>query len=674
MYTPSAESLAVFDQLKAEVDHKRSEALASLKATRTACKETGDKTGKIDGKCISGTSASSWFHLLSPGQPTALPRAETICNGKEKGTVEDMMEANELERPKVSRESSGIVSNPCSSLLSTFEVRENTRQTSAFLDPLSLSSSIKSWRVSSSSTCRQSSAVLEEVQSGGKGSSASVSSCAIGGVSKTGSAKDCSSTSVSLPGGWFKALPGCARKDAIAEKPQMYTKVSTCATGTEAVEEVKVVSWQWFEAHPSEEHPTGSLRAETAALPRYTPSAESLTVFDEVKAEVDKSRSSALASLKAIRRVNGGCFGDGGDVSATNSARSWWDSSSFPIADKGRTMKQGNIASGYRDESSPFAEFEIRARCREAGEHGRTLGFTPWHDDLEVEPPAKEARKKSSAASCVRGNDGMERFDGALSIPATGADAKESPASGEGAANNGSALEQDGELRDGERNMRKSRRRAECSKTREKKVGFGPMTKKETEAAQWCEAVREHQRRLRAAVVARQRGVRRVVRMGAERVPRASRARARASAHEAARREGGRRAAGRAAQVVVAGARARARDGELAAKQSKRAAPRAAQRAVACGARSLRTFTVKVTRAHGGTPLVFASPSSHSLRRCGIRMRGCEFGAHAAERSRGASDRWCLADAAKRLLRSRAIRAGRARRWAAPLAATYYYT
>ncbi|KAI0560726.1 hypothetical protein FGB62_102g010 [Gracilaria domingensis] len=553
MYTPSAASLAVFDQLKAEVDHKRSEALASLKATRTACKETGEKTGKVDGKCISGTSTSSWFHLLSPGQPTALPQAETICNGKEKGTVEDMMEANELDRPKVSSESSGIVSNPCSSLLFTCEVRENTRQTSAFLDPLSLSSSIKSWRVSSS-TSRQSSAVLEEVQSGGKGSSASASSCAIGLVNKTGPAKDCSSTSVSLPCGWFKAMPGCARKESIAEKPQVYTKVSACAAGTEAVEEVKVVSWEWFEAHSSEECPTGSLRTETAASPQYTPSAESLTVFDEVKAEVDRSRSSALASLKAIRRVNGGFFGDGGDVFATNSARSWWDSSSFPIASKGRTMKQGNIARGCRDESWRFAEFEIRARCKEAGEHGRTLGFTRWHDDVEIEPPAEEARKKSSAATCVRGNDGIKRVDGAIAIPATSADAKESPASGAGTANNGSALEQDGELRDGNRNKRKSRRRAECSKTREKKVIFEPMTEKETEAAQWCEAVREHQRRLRVAVVARQRGVRRVVRMGAERVPRASRARARASAHEAARCGGGRRAAGRAAQVGAAGA------------------------------------------------------------------------------------------------------------------------
>ncbi|KAI0565743.1 hypothetical protein FGB62_15g28 [Gracilaria domingensis] len=480
IYTPSAESLAVFDQLKAEVDHKRSAALASLKATRTVCKETGQETGTGDGKCISSTSARSWFGLLSPGRPTALPREETVCSRKEKGTVEETMAVNE------------------------FDHRDG--QTFASLDPLSLSSSIKSWRVLSSSTSRQSSAVVEEMQLREKGSSASASSCTIGGVNETGAAHDCSSTSVSPLGGCFKALPGCAKKQAIAEKAQVHTKVSTRATGMEAVGEVKVVSWEWFEAHSSQERTSGSLRIEAEAPPQYTPSAESLAVFDEVKAEVDRWRSSALASLKAIRRGNEGCSGDGAHVSATNAARSWWDSSSFPVATGGRRMKQANTGRGCRDESLPLADVERRALCKddhvsngkEAGEHARTSGLTRRHNDVEVIASVEEARKKRATSSCARGNDGTERDDGAVSIPATAADAKESPSSGGGTANNESVLERDGALRAGESNRREGRQREqERSKGRGKKVAFGPMTEKQAAAAEWREAVRQHQSRLR---------------------------------------------------------------------------------------------------------------------------------------------------------------------------------
>ncbi|KAI0559783.1 hypothetical protein FGB62_137g210 [Gracilaria domingensis] len=217
MYTPSAESLAVFDQLKAEVDHRRSAALASLRPTKTVCKESGEETGNGDGKCISGTSASISFDPLSPGQPTALPSEETVGSRKEKGTVEDTLLVNECEHPE-SNESSGIVSNPCFKLLFACEVRESDGQTFASMDPLSLSSSIKSWRVTSSSTSRQSLAVVQELQVCEKDSSASASSCTIGGVNETAAAQDCSFTSVSVG--------ACASANS-ASSLRTFTRLST---------------------------------------------------------------------------------------------------------------------------------------------------------------------------------------------------------------------------------------------------------------------------------------------------------------------------------------------------------------------------------------------------------------------------------------------------------------
>ncbi|KAI0562424.1 hypothetical protein FGB62_60g010 [Gracilaria domingensis] len=68
--------------------------------------------------------------------------------------------------------------------------------------------------------------------------------------------------------------------------------------------EIKTVTWAWFEAGTPPKPARQSMYSETQQSNHFTPSLESLAVFDEIKAVNHKSRSDALTNLKSIRNIN----------------------------------------------------------------------------------------------------------------------------------------------------------------------------------------------------------------------------------------------------------------------------------------------------------------------------------------------------------------------------------
>ncbi|KAI0557776.1 hypothetical protein FGB62_262g01 [Gracilaria domingensis] len=358
---------------------------------------------------------------------------------------------------------------------------------------------------------------------------------------------------------------------------------SNSGSGMDVLEEVKIVSFDWFVAGSWPQPACRSLPIKTQVVSQFVPSAESLAVFDELKDEVDKSRSPALLSMRAIGKSNSSCSEHDCDSLGTISPRSWCKNSSGYLSgamDSWNAKREEEVNGGQNQSAFPepgvhtsnehsapcrfqmleglgnvgcprgsmkakrtksvvwWDQVTLRKECKDILDVSRGilkrqttyvmeniavpttgvtrkddceciangkdaekkvlgLGFTSSHNSLEIKSPLKESEQKKISKGWARQNDSTDDGNVEVSSAHTAANATQSKQmSVSRVGYNASVLQRDTLRRDDERSAYRKWYGARRKTPSRRKPVFGPMTKKQMEAAKWCNKVKEYHRKL----------------------------------------------------------------------------------------------------------------------------------------------------------------------------------
>ncbi|KAI0561704.1 hypothetical protein FGB62_74g110 [Gracilaria domingensis] len=358
---------------------------------------------------------------------------------------------------------------------------------------------------------------------------------------------------------------------------------STSAIGMDVLEEVKIVSFDWFVTGSSPQPVFIPLPIKTQVVSQFVPSAESLAVFDELKNEVDKSRSSALVSMRAIGKNNSSCSEYDCESLTAISTRSWWKKSSGygsgaidswkakreEVVNCGQnesaSAESGLYASNQRSATSRLQMLEglDKVGCRRGSteakrtksvvwwdqvasrneckknldvsrsilkrqttyvmentavpttrvtrkddceriantkgteKKGLGLGFTSSHNSLEIKSSLNETEQKKISNGRASQNVSPDDVNVEDSLPHTAANATHSKhVSVSRVGYNASVLQSDRLRRDDEGSAYRKWYGARRKTPSRRKPVFGPMTEKQMEAAEWCNKVKEYHRTL----------------------------------------------------------------------------------------------------------------------------------------------------------------------------------
>ncbi|KAI0562421.1 hypothetical protein FGB62_60g09 [Gracilaria domingensis] len=146
----------------------------------------------------------------------------------------------------------------------------------------------------------------------------------------------------------------------------------------------------------------------------FTPSAESLAIFDKIKSEVHQSRSAAVTSLKSVPKANSS--DSGRDIlppTTTHTGRSWFDSlvpqKRFEKLLAGDEKVRQNVRSPemrdlFRNRSRPWM-----SKATEAFKNGTCGNGADFQRDKKLKPSSRESAAKGMKAI---GMERVERNDG----------------------------------------------------------------------------------------------------------------------------------------------------------------------------------------------------------------------------------------------------------------------